>query len=187
MRNAYLLVNDILYLLFFTRGNEENNTDIYSALRRFFHHVLSMDNKNGSSLLCRFIGLDNTSVTVEELALQFYMLPERGGWMGCHSENGIWHILFGLVMWDVIFSGLFTGTPTGRFNACFLHILNDVTKKQTLLDQSFGGFLCTESMAQHQHTVQGVCFCFKRNTLFLCRCRGCFSYPISKQPLGPEH
>lgn len=61
--------------------------------------------KTGPLLPCRFIGLDDTCVTVEQLALQFYMLPERGGWIGCHSENGIWHTLFGLVMWDVMFSG----------------------------------------------------------------------------------
>lgn len=40
---------------------------------------------------------------VEELALEYYS-GEGGGWQGVHTESGIWLTIFGLLMWDVIFS-----------------------------------------------------------------------------------
>lgn len=43
-------------------------------------------------------------MSVEELALQYYARSDWGGWQGCHSESEIWHTMFGLLMWDTIFS-----------------------------------------------------------------------------------
>lgn len=40
---------------------------------------------------------------VEELALEYYA-GEGGGWQGVHTESGIWLTMFGLLMWDIIFS-----------------------------------------------------------------------------------
>ncbi|EFJ07650.1 hypothetical protein SELMODRAFT_429674 [Selaginella moellendorffii] len=38
------------------------------------------------------------------MALQYYAGEDGSGWKGVHSESGIWLTLFGLLMWDVIFS-----------------------------------------------------------------------------------
>ncbi|XP_021765063.1 fanconi-associated nuclease 1 homolog [Chenopodium quinoa] len=51
----------------------------------------------------RFYGEDGEQCGVEELALQFYA-GEGGGWQGVHTESGIWLTIYGLLMWDVIFS-----------------------------------------------------------------------------------
>ncbi|KAJ4762387.1 zinc ion binding/nucleic acid binding/hydrolase [Rhynchospora pubera] len=50
-----------------------------------------------------FYGYNGELCGVEELALQ-YFAEEGGGWHGVHSESGIWMTIFGLLMWDVIFS-----------------------------------------------------------------------------------
>lgn len=50
----------------------------------------------------RFYGQDDEQCGVEELALQFY--AEGGGWQGVHTESGIWLTIYGLLMWDIIFS-----------------------------------------------------------------------------------
>ncbi|EFJ07612.1 hypothetical protein SELMODRAFT_429676 [Selaginella moellendorffii] len=49
-------------------------------------------------------GYDGQQCSVEDLALQYYAGEDGGGWKGVHSESGIWLTLFGLLMWDVIFS-----------------------------------------------------------------------------------
>ncbi|KAI3511622.1 hypothetical protein L1887_18778 [Cichorium endivia] len=51
----------------------------------------------------RFYGEDGEQCGVEQLALQYYA-GEGGNWQGVHSESGIWLTVFGLLMWDVIFS-----------------------------------------------------------------------------------
>eukprot|EP00257_Ricinus_communis_P025532 XP_025012946.1 fanconi-associated nuclease 1 homolog [Ricinus communis] len=51
----------------------------------------------------RFYGEDGEQCGVEQLALQYYA-GEGGGWNGVHSESGIWLTIFGLLMWDIIFS-----------------------------------------------------------------------------------
>ncbi|KAK2991082.1 hypothetical protein RJ640_022468, partial [Escallonia rubra] len=51
----------------------------------------------------RFYGLDGEQCGVEQLALQYYA-GEGGGWQGVHTESGIWLTIFGLLMWDIIFS-----------------------------------------------------------------------------------
>ncbi|KAF6176446.1 hypothetical protein GIB67_010083 [Kingdonia uniflora] len=51
----------------------------------------------------RFYGEDGEQCGVEQLALQYYA-AEGGGWQGVHTESGIWMTIFGLLMWDVIFS-----------------------------------------------------------------------------------
>lgn len=50
-----------------------------------------------------FYGYDGELCGVEQLALQYYA-DEGGSWQGTHSEGGIWMTIFGLLMWDVIFS-----------------------------------------------------------------------------------
>ncbi|KAI4341680.1 hypothetical protein MLD38_026374 [Melastoma candidum] len=50
----------------------------------------------------RFYGEDGQQCGVEELALQYY--ANEGGWSGIHTESGIWLTLFGVMMWDIIFS-----------------------------------------------------------------------------------
>jgi hypothetical protein len=37
--------------------------------------------------------------------LQHYGLEAEGGWRGIHTEGGVWAALFGLLFWDVLFSG----------------------------------------------------------------------------------
>ncbi len=41
---------------------------------------------------------------MEELALQYYASEEGGRWQGMHSEGGVWMTLFGLLMWDILFT-----------------------------------------------------------------------------------
>lgn len=50
----------------------------------------------------RFYGEDGEQCRVEQLALQHY--AGEGGWQGVHTESGIWLTIFGLLMWDVMFS-----------------------------------------------------------------------------------
>ncbi|KAL8196659.1 hypothetical protein R6Q57_024640 [Mikania cordata] len=52
----------------------------------------------------RFYGEDGEQCGVEQLALEYYAGEDGGGWHGVHSESGIWLTVFGLLMWDVIFS-----------------------------------------------------------------------------------
>eukprot|EP00850_Spirogloea_muscicola_P019085 SM000183S03979 [mRNA] locus=s183:73957:79101:+ [translate_table: standard] len=56
----------------------------------------------------RFYGFDNQQCGVEQLALQHYAREEGnscgGGWCGVHCEGGVWLTLFGLLLWDVLFS-----------------------------------------------------------------------------------
>ncbi|KAI3459393.1 hypothetical protein Pfo_016056 [Paulownia fortunei] len=50
-----------------------------------------------------FYGEDGERCGVEQLALQYYA-GEGGGWQGVHTESGIWLTIFGILMWDIIFS-----------------------------------------------------------------------------------
>lgn len=50
-----------------------------------------------------FYGYDGDLCGVEQLALQYYA-GDGGNWQGIHSESGIWMTIFGLLMWDIIFS-----------------------------------------------------------------------------------
>jgi len=52
-----------------------------------------------------FYGYDGELCGVEQLALQYYA-DEGGAWQGTHSEGGIWMTIFGLLMWDVMFSDI---------------------------------------------------------------------------------
>ncbi|KAK1395174.1 hypothetical protein POM88_014230 [Heracleum sosnowskyi] len=51
----------------------------------------------------RFYGEDGEQCGVEQLALQYYA-GEGGGWQGIHAESGIWLTIFGLLMWDIMFT-----------------------------------------------------------------------------------
>eukprot|EP00210_Caulerpa_lentillifera_P006370 g6085.t1 len=45
-------------------------------------------------------------VSVEQLALEYYQ--DHGDWRGVYTEGTLWTTLFGVLFWDVIFSGQFT-------------------------------------------------------------------------------
>ncbi|XP_012568884.1 fanconi-associated nuclease 1 homolog isoform X2 [Cicer arietinum] len=49
----------------------------------------------------RFYNEEGMQCGVEEFALHYYA---GEGWQGVHSESGIWLTIFGLLMWDVIYS-----------------------------------------------------------------------------------
>lgn len=51
----------------------------------------------------RYYGEDDEQCGVEQLVLQYYA-GDGGGWQGVHAESGIWLMIFGLLMWDVIFA-----------------------------------------------------------------------------------
>jgi len=68
----------------------------------------------------RFYGEDGEQCGVEQLALQYYA-GEGGGWQGVHTESGIWLTIFGLLMWDIIFSNVPNVFRT-RFQVCFLSL-----------------------------------------------------------------
>lgn len=46
----------------------------------------------------------HSHVTVEDLALEHFALPENGSWSGVHCESGVWSTLFGILLWDVLFA-----------------------------------------------------------------------------------
>lgn len=54
----------------------------------------------------RFISENDTTVSVEQLALEFYASDGGGGWKGVHCEGGVWTTLFVLLLWDIIFAPL---------------------------------------------------------------------------------
>jgi Fanconi-associated nuclease 1 len=66
----------------------------------------------------RFYGEDGEQCGVEQLALQYYA-GEGGGWQGVHTESGIWLTIFGLLMWDIIFSDVPNVFRT-KFQVCLL-------------------------------------------------------------------
>ncbi|XP_024518087.1 fanconi-associated nuclease 1 homolog isoform X2 [Selaginella moellendorffii] len=78
----------------------------YAALLKKKQKVTIMGRplNNANGMKSRFYGYDGQQCSVEDLALQYYAGEDGGGWKGVHSESGIWLTLFGLLMWDVIFS-----------------------------------------------------------------------------------
>lgn len=71
----------------------------------------------------RFYGEDGEQCGVEQLALQYYS-GEGGGWQGVHTESGIWLTIFGLLMWDIIFSDVLNVFRT-RFQTAPLDLATD--------------------------------------------------------------
>lgn len=86
-------------------------------------------------MLLRYYGYEgNDQVNVEELVLQHYARAPEGAWSGIHTEGGVWATLFGLVFWDVLFSGGFA-----RPQACLtlgLPIVGPLSWTSDLLSQS---------------------------------------------------
>ncbi|EFJ10356.1 hypothetical protein SELMODRAFT_427183 [Selaginella moellendorffii] len=79
----------------------------YAALLKKKHKVVTIMGRllnNANGMKSRFYGYDGQQCSVEDLALQYYAGEDGGGRKGVHSESGIWLTLFGLLMWDVIFS-----------------------------------------------------------------------------------
>ncbi|GAB4826333.1 hypothetical protein Ancab_009199 [Ancistrocladus abbreviatus] len=66
-------------------------------------HILGRPLSSKMGMKSRFYGEDGAQCGVEELALQYYA-GEGGGWQGVHRETGIWLTIFGLLMWDIIFT-----------------------------------------------------------------------------------
>ncbi|CAL1366613.1 unnamed protein product [Linum trigynum] len=66
-------------------------------------HILGRPLNSETGVKSRFYGEDGDQCGVEQLALQYYA-GEGGGWQGVHTESGIWLTIFGLLMWDVMFS-----------------------------------------------------------------------------------
>ncbi|XP_013600869.1 PREDICTED: fanconi-associated nuclease 1 homolog isoform X2 [Brassica oleracea var. oleracea] len=84
----------------------------------------------GRSLNCevgmknRFYGEDGEQCGVEQLALQYY--NGGGGWQGMHTESSIWLTIFGLLMWDILFSDV-----PGVFQTRFQEGNNRVTARES--------------------------------------------------------
>ncbi|XP_022155223.1 fanconi-associated nuclease 1 homolog isoform X2 [Momordica charantia] len=66
-------------------------------------HIQGRPLNRETGMKSRFYGESGDQCSVEQLALEYYS-GEGGGWQGVHSESGIWLTIFGLLMWDVIFS-----------------------------------------------------------------------------------
>ncbi|CAG7896843.1 unnamed protein product [Brassica rapa] len=96
----------------------------------------------GRSLNCevgmknRFYGEDGEQCGVEQLALQYYN-GEGGGWQGMHTESSIWLTIFGLLMWDILFSDV-PGVFQTRFQTAPLDLETESfyqTRKETIESQ----------------------------------------------------
>ncbi|KAF2619516.1 hypothetical protein F2Q68_00038678 [Brassica cretica] len=96
----------------------------------------------GRSLNCevgmknRFYGEDGEQCGVEQLALQYYN-GEGGGWQGMHTESIIWLTIFGLLMWDILFSDV-PGVFQTRFQTAPLDLDTEsfyLTRKETIESQ----------------------------------------------------
>lgn len=66
-------------------------------------HIQGRPLNRETGMKSRFYGESGDQCSVEQLALEYYN-AEGGGWQGVHSESGIWLTIFGLLLWDVIFS-----------------------------------------------------------------------------------
>ncbi|KAF5199410.1 Fanconi-associated nuclease 1-like protein [Thalictrum thalictroides] len=86
-------------------------------------HVLGRPLNCDMGMKNRFYGNDGEQCGVEELALQYYA-EEGGGWQGVHTESGIWMTIFGLLMWDIIFTDVPDVFPT-RFQTAPLDLETD--------------------------------------------------------------
>ncbi|XP_018447768.1 fanconi-associated nuclease 1 homolog [Raphanus sativus] len=96
----------------------------------------------GRSLNCevgmknRFYGEDGEQCGVEKLALQYYN-GKGGGWQGMHTESSIWLTIFGLLMWDILFSDV-PGVFQTRFQTAPLDLDTEsfyLTRKEAIESQ----------------------------------------------------
>lgn len=97
----------------------------------------------GRSLNCevgmknRFYGEDGEQCGVEKLALQYYNGEGGGGWQGMHTESSIWLTIFGLLMWDILFSDV-PGVFQTRFQTAPLDLDTEsfyLTRKEAIESQ----------------------------------------------------
>ncbi|CAA7048148.1 unnamed protein product [Microthlaspi erraticum] len=97
----------------------------------------------GRSLNCevgmknRFYGEDGEQCGVEQLALQYYNGEGGGGWQGIHTESSIWLTIFGLLLWDILFSDV-PGVFQTRFQTAPLDLETEsfyLTRKETIESQ----------------------------------------------------
>ncbi|KAJ4723045.1 Fanconi-associated nuclease [Melia azedarach] len=86
-------------------------------------HVQGRPLNYETGMKSRFYGEDGEQCGVEQLALQYYA-GEGGGWQGVHTESGIWLTIFGLLMWDILFSDVPNVFRT-RFQTAPLDLVSD--------------------------------------------------------------
>ncbi|KAK9672612.1 hypothetical protein RND81_12G112200 [Saponaria officinalis] len=108
----------------------------------------------------RFYGEDGEQCGVEELALKFYA-GEGGGWQGVHAESGIWLTVYGLLMWDVIFSDVpnvfrtrFQNAPLDMGSDNFYVVRRSIIEAHLQkIDEGLGETILIMSWESHQGTV----------------------------------
>ena len=61
--------------------------------------------QNVQGIKSQYVGKTGEAVSIEQLALEFYEEVDHGSWRGTHTESSVWHTIFGLLFWDIIFSG----------------------------------------------------------------------------------
>ena len=103
----------------------------------------------------------HSHITVEDLALEHFALPEHGSWTGVHSESGVWSTLFGILLWDVLFAPVpdvfrsrFQSAPLDLCTDAFAPARADVLQRALKRISSGSGLEMLESIWE-QH--EGVC------------------------------
>jgi Fanconi-associated nuclease 1 len=66
------------------------------------HSIIGRATARRAGVKSRFFNAANETVSVEELVIEHFSAPERGGWRGVHCENGLWTTLATLLFADVI-------------------------------------------------------------------------------------
>lgn len=106
-------------------------------------HVQGRPLNNTTGEKSRFYGEDGEQCGVEQMALQFYA-GEGGAWQGVHTESGIWLTIFGILMWEIIFSDIpdvfqtkFQTAPLDLETDCFYEVRQSII--EPLLSQISDG------------------------------------------------
>ncbi|KAA1095161.1 hypothetical protein PGT21_036231 [Puccinia graminis f. sp. tritici] len=112
--------------------------DWKTARRTTIHRTMDNDDRE-SGVKSRWMSiLDNTLLSVEEIALEHY-LSDHPHWRGFHSETGILKMIFSLVFWDVIFAPV-PGAFETAFQTAPLDIATDAFAivRRPLIDERMG-------------------------------------------------
>ena len=117
----------------------------------------------------------HSHITVEDLALEHFALPEHGSWTGVHSESGVWSTLFGILLWDVLFAPVpdvfrsrFQSAPLDLCTDAFAPARADVLQRALKRISSGSGLEMLESIWE-QH--EGVCAYLTTWLLYMsCEC-----------------
>ncbi|POW10717.1 hypothetical protein PSTT_05877 [Puccinia striiformis] len=87
--------------------------DWKSASKVTIHRSILSDRRETGIKTLWISPVDNSTLTVEEIALEHYLDPDSD-WRGFHSETGILKMIFALVFWDIIFAPI-----PGAFETAF--------------------------------------------------------------------